>query len=232
MTNTFKVTVGRGKTARPSEAEEWIRDYYELEVDGLENELEIQTAKDYASNLIDKWLKPDVESKPVEAKPVQKPAEPHTIPSMMELVMTTFPSELAGLLNFLYKDDYVIIRPKDYLGAENFGKIAAIVRDQLDGEYVSAGKDSYFRIPKAVKKEPQAPEFDPSWLTGHEWKGRKNQDGSYAKGSLSWGWDFQNQFPEGAIEVLKKGPLQIDQYEFSLNPLGQGFVQTKKIDKK
>ena len=48
----------------------------------------------------------------------------------------------------LETDQYLIIRPKGYLGTENFGKIASIVRDELGGEYISAGKEFHFRIKK------------------------------------------------------------------------------------
>jgi len=34
------------------------------------------------------------------------------------------------------------------LGSDNFRRVASIIRDQLSGEYISAGKDSHFRVPK------------------------------------------------------------------------------------
>jgi hypothetical protein len=58
-----------------------------------------------------------------------------------------FPQELEGLLTFNEKGDYIIIKPRQYLGSENFAKIASIIRG-TGGEYISAGKDSHFRIPK------------------------------------------------------------------------------------
>jgi len=58
-----------------------------------------------------------------------------------------FPQELEGLLIFTDKGDYVMIKPRQYLGSENFAKIASIIRG-AGGEYISAGKDSHFRIPK------------------------------------------------------------------------------------
>jgi hypothetical protein len=58
-----------------------------------------------------------------------------------------FPEELEGLLTFNEKGDYIIIKPRQYLGSENFAKIASIIRG-AGGEYISAGKDSHFRIPK------------------------------------------------------------------------------------
>jgi len=42
---------------------------------------------------------------------------------------------------------YYIVRTKKFLGAENFGKIASVVRG-LGGEYVSQGKASHFKIPR------------------------------------------------------------------------------------
>ena len=62
-------------------------------------------------------------------------------------VKMMFPQELEGLLTFADKGDHVIIKPQRYLGSENFAKIASIIRG-AGGEYISAGKDSHFRIPK------------------------------------------------------------------------------------
>lgn len=65
----------------------------------------------------------------------------------IEDVRTMFPEELENLLNFEDKEDYIMIRPRQFLGSDNFAKIASIVRDK-GGDYVSAGKKSHFRIPK------------------------------------------------------------------------------------
>jgi hypothetical protein len=47
----------------------------------------------------------------------------------------------------------VIVRPKQFLGAENFAKIASTIR-AIGGQYVSAGKNSHFEISKAESKKP------------------------------------------------------------------------------
>jgi len=57
----------------------------------------------------------------------------------------SFPEELENLLSFEDKTDYVMIKPRQFLGSENFAKIASTVRS-LGGEYISAGKDSHFRV--------------------------------------------------------------------------------------
>ncbi|MEM2465774.1 MAG: hypothetical protein QXZ47_00505 [Candidatus Bathyarchaeia archaeon] len=62
-------------------------------------------------------------------------------------VKMMFPEDLEGLLNFEDKGEYIKITPRQYLGAENFAKIAQIARG-AGGDYISAGKDSHFRIPK------------------------------------------------------------------------------------
>jgi hypothetical protein len=64
-----------------------------------------------------------------------------------------FPQELADQLIFEEKDEWIIIKPRQYLGTENFTKIASIIK-QNDGEYVSAGKESHFHLPKQVRKKP------------------------------------------------------------------------------
>jgi hypothetical protein len=80
------------------------------------------------------------------AKPAPAPAPaPHT--RSIKDVQVMFPSELEDLLTFTEKEGYIIIKPRQYLGSENFAKIASIIRG-AGGEYISAGKDSHFRIPK------------------------------------------------------------------------------------
>lgn len=65
----------------------------------------------------------------------------------IEDVRMMFPKELEDLLAFEEESGYIVIKPRQYLGAENFAKIASIVRG-AGGEYISAGKESHFRIPK------------------------------------------------------------------------------------
>lgn len=57
-----------------------------------------------------------------------------------------FPEELRDLLSFEQKEGFCIIKPRQFLGSENFAKIADVVK-QHNGEYISAGKGSHFRIP-------------------------------------------------------------------------------------
>jgi hypothetical protein len=61
-------------------------------------------------------------------------------------IRMSFPEELEARLTFEEKGDYIIIKPKQFLGSENFAKIASAVRG-MGGEYISAGKDSHFRVP-------------------------------------------------------------------------------------
>jgi hypothetical protein len=62
-------------------------------------------------------------------------------------IRMSFPEELESRLSFEEKGEYIIIKPKQFLGSENFAKIAAASRG-MGGEYISQGKDSHFRIPK------------------------------------------------------------------------------------
>jgi len=59
----------------------------------------------------------------------------------------TFPEEYQKLLKIEDAGSFWKIKPVKFLGSENFSGIAEIVK-QYGGEYVSAGKDSHFRIPK------------------------------------------------------------------------------------
>ena len=62
-----------------------------------------------------------------------------------------FPKELEDLLTFEEEQNYIVIKPRQYLGHENFAKVASIVRG-AGGEYISAGKESHFRIPREESK--------------------------------------------------------------------------------
>jgi hypothetical protein len=85
--------------------------------------------------------------------------------------------------------------------------------------------DNYLGEPEA----PQVPEFNPEELMKHEWKGKRISENEWEKGSLAWGWDFRDKFKPEVIKVLEKGPLTIDQYEFTL---GDVIVSAKKKEKK
>ena len=65
----------------------------------------------------------------------------------LEDLRMSFPVELESLLNFEDKTDYFVIKPRQFLGSENFAKIASTIRG-IGGEYISAGKDSHFRVYK------------------------------------------------------------------------------------
>jgi hypothetical protein len=89
------------------------------------------------------------------SKPLTSPVATSTAPAIAESpkmrsiddIRMSFPEELEARLSFEAKGDYIIIKPKQFLGSENFAKIAAASRG-MGGEYISAGKDSHFRIPK------------------------------------------------------------------------------------
>jgi len=44
--------------------------------------------------------------------------------------------------------DWIKVKPKRYLGTKMFAIAAQFLCEELHGEYISLGKNSYFRIPK------------------------------------------------------------------------------------
>jgi hypothetical protein len=88
-----------------------------------------------------------ISTAPVVAQP--PPALPRAAEKSkaVEDIRMMFPDDLEELLNFEEEDDYVIIKPRQFLGSENFSKIASTVRG-MGGDYISAGKASHFRVPK------------------------------------------------------------------------------------
>jgi len=81
------------------------------------------------------------------ATQVTSPREVGSKQRSIDDIRMSFPEELESRLSFEEKGDYIIIKPKQFLGSENFAKIASAVRG-MGGEYISAGKDSHFRVPK------------------------------------------------------------------------------------
>lgn len=65
----------------------------------------------------------------------------------LEDIKILFPKDLEELLTFEDSEEHIIIRPRQYLGTQHFAKIATIIRE-ASGEYISAGKESHFRIQK------------------------------------------------------------------------------------
>jgi hypothetical protein len=86
---------------------------------------------------------------PLATSPTPTPIMPKAPERMqaIEDIKMMFPEELENLLSFEEKEDYIIIKPRQFLGSENFAKIASVVRG-IGGEYISAGKSSHFRVPK------------------------------------------------------------------------------------
>ena len=90
--------------------------------------------------------------RPIPQPSVQPPAPSppvHERIQKIEDVRMMFPKELEDMLAFEEEAEYIVVKPRQYLGAENFAKIASIVRG-AGGEYISAGKESHFRIPKKI----------------------------------------------------------------------------------
>jgi len=100
------------------------------------------------------------EVSPPEEKPIITtqqtliPEETPATPAVSEKAITIeniqdmFPPDLANLLYFEDAGEHIIVKPRQYLGSDNFRRVASIIRDRLSGEYISAGKDSHFRVPK------------------------------------------------------------------------------------
>jgi len=69
-----KLRVGKGRTRKPSDAEEWIKEYYELEAT-IKDSSELEIAKANLTGLIDGWLsvpnKPSAKVAPKDANKTQ-----------------------------------------------------------------------------------------------------------------------------------------------------------------
>jgi hypothetical protein len=86
-------------------------------------------------------------TQPAPQAPAPVSHEIHEKKKSIDDVRVAFPEDLEALLSFQEKGDYIMVKPRQFLGSENFAKIASAVRG-MGGEYISAGKDSHFRVPK------------------------------------------------------------------------------------
>ena len=84
---------------------------------------------------------------PTQQVPTPVAHEGYEKQKSLEDIRMSFPPDLENLLTIEERNGYIIIKPKQFLGSENFAKIASAVRG-MSGEYISAGKDSHFRVPK------------------------------------------------------------------------------------
>lgn len=100
---------------------------------------------------ISKNLKTSVVPTPTPAPVPSAPAptQPSVTMRTTADIRTMFPKELEDMLFFEETEGYIIIKPRQYLGSENFAKIASIVRS-AGGEYISAGKESHFRVSREM----------------------------------------------------------------------------------
>lgn len=86
-------------------------------------------------------------TQPTPQTPATISHEIHEKKKTIEDIRIVFPEDLEKLLSFEEKDEYIMVKPRQFLGSENFAKIASAVRG-MGGEYISAGKESHFRVPK------------------------------------------------------------------------------------
>jgi len=104
---------------------------------------------------VESWIKEEVARISGVQRDEEKPSgelavrqQPVTIDSVSRMI----PMDLKKDLYFEDTGEYILVKSRRYLGQEAFRKVAGIVIDQLGGEYISAGKDSHFRIRKEEQK--------------------------------------------------------------------------------
>lgn len=73
--------------------------------------------------------------------------QPKPTDKTVDDIRKIFPEELEKRLSFNEDGPYIVVTFKEFLGSETFAKIASAIRG-IGGEYISAGKDSRFRVPK------------------------------------------------------------------------------------
>lgn len=112
----------------------------------------LDVLKEISKDLVDlsKSLKTAVSVTPTPAAATPTAPTPAAQMRPIAEVRALFPKDLDDMLIFEVSGKYIIIKPRQYLGSENFAKIASIIRG-TGGEYISAGKESHFRIPRELR---------------------------------------------------------------------------------
>jgi hypothetical protein len=140
MGKVSEITITKGKTIKATDRDEWVKIEFSVKA-AVDEEEEVEAARTYILGLLDGWLSSSLPSPTSAAQERLKPVQ-----ETLESVKGAFPPELRELLNFEQGNGCFIIKPRQFLGSENFARIAELVRN-MQGEYVSSGKDSHFRIP-------------------------------------------------------------------------------------
>ena len=104
---------------------------------------------------IDQQRQKDKE-KPAPAEPVKEQHFPNDVPNYKisppqptqpsRNIADAFPEDIRKKLYFKNEGSFWDIAPLEFLGSDNFAKVSSIIRG-LKGEYISAGKNSHFRVP-------------------------------------------------------------------------------------
>jgi hypothetical protein len=135
-----EISLSKGKTVQISE-KEWVKIEYGLKAQIEEEELQI--AKANLENIVDNWISGYVTGVSV-SKPFQEKPSPR---KTLTEVQNAFPQGLRDLLSFQENASAFIIKPRQFLGSENFAKAVEVVKG-LGGQYISKGKESHFQVAK------------------------------------------------------------------------------------
>ena len=76
----------------------------------------------------------------------EQPLPKKTTSDPISKIEGLFPEDIASMLEFKLDNGVVVIKPRQFLGSDIFAKVASVVRG-ANGEYVSAGKMSHFKVP-------------------------------------------------------------------------------------
>lgn len=94
-------------------------------------------------------IQPTTGNKTEEVNPLTMPPKPtEQTPRIKEILAALEPVKDILKIDTEGSAMFVMVKPAQFLGPENFAKVASIVR-AIGGQYVSAGKNSHFEISKA-----------------------------------------------------------------------------------
>jgi len=112
-----------------------------------------EQAEKWAGELAEKWSG-SVESNLTQQERRLKSRKPDV--RNVQDVAEAFPKDLISEISIEDGGENIIVKPNRYLGTDKFRKIADVIRGTFEGGvYISAGRDSHWRIPKTKTEPPK-----------------------------------------------------------------------------
>jgi hypothetical protein len=130
----------------------------------------------------------------------------------IEKAKALFPEALRDQLLFEEQAGYIVIKPRQFLSSENFAEIIRVVKE-AKGEYITAGKDSHFRIP-LLQPRPQEEQKQAPSLHFKVTKLTVGLGTTVQHGETEWvkqSYELEVEVNSDSVDVVERARLEAEQ---------------------